>query len=420
MATFTDNELEYLRSQRLGRLATADSNNSPHVVPVGFRVADDGTAIDIGGGNLAESKKYRDLQANPKVAIVIDDLAGVDPWTPRGLEVRGIAELHDAGGPEKFGEGWGKAWIRIVPERVMSWGIEGHAFSGAGQRRSRTIPRSPEQRGRAEGSVTPSLVELAQLSVDATNTGDFDALMGLYSTDAVWDSGGSDLAAERFEGSAAIRSFFEEWFGALEDMEVRVEEIHDAGNGVVFSHLVQRGRPRGSSAFVDFRFATVSIWAEGLIRRNEVYTDIEEARVAASRCARERRIDAVTANVQLIERALAEFGQTGAPWALDPNIDWYLDTDLPDQRVLHGAGDVAGYFREFSSSFEEIRLEIGDCFERRDYVVASFVAYGRPRGSTSEVRLTETWTFKLRDGLIVEVREYPTKDAALVAIAQKE
>ena len=107
MATFTDKELEYLKSQRLARLATADSNNAPHVVPVGFRLAEDGTAIDVGGGNLAKSKKYRGLKANPKVAIVIDDLASIDPWTPRGLEVRGTAELHDTGGTRGVRRGVG-------------------------------------------------------------------------------------------------------------------------------------------------------------------------------------------------------------------------------------------------------------------------------------------------------------------------
>jgi len=145
MAVFSDRELEYLESQLLARLATADSSNAPHVVPVNFRLAEDGIAIDVGGGNLAGSKKYRDLKTNPKVAIVIDDLASVDPWTPRGIEVRGTAELHDTGGPERFGEGWGKAWLRIVPERVTSWGIEGHAFSPAGRRRSRTVSRSGER-----------------------------------------------------------------------------------------------------------------------------------------------------------------------------------------------------------------------------------------------------------------------------------
>lgn len=142
MATFTDNELEYLKGQRLARLATADANGAPHVVPVGFRLSDDGAAIDVGGHNFARSKKYRDLKANPRVAIVIDDLASFDPWTPRGIEVRGTAELHDAGGACKFGAGgWDEAWVRIVPERVISWGIEGPAFSPAG-RSARSIGRT--------------------------------------------------------------------------------------------------------------------------------------------------------------------------------------------------------------------------------------------------------------------------------------
>jgi pyridoxamine 5'-phosphate oxidase family protein len=134
MTTFSENELGYLKGQRLARLATATSNGAPHVVPVGFQLSEDGAAIDVGGHGFAQSKKYRDLKANPKVAIVIDDLVSVDPWTPRGIEIRGIAELHDAGGAEKFGAaGWGEAWVRILPERVISWGIEGPAFSPAGR-----------------------------------------------------------------------------------------------------------------------------------------------------------------------------------------------------------------------------------------------------------------------------------------------
>jgi pyridoxamine 5'-phosphate oxidase family protein len=139
VTTFNVKELEYLKSQRLARLATADASCSPHVVPVGFRISEDGSAIDVGGHNFAKSKKYRDLLANKRVAIVIDDLASVDPWTPRGLEVRGTAELHDSGG-EKFGPGWDAAWIRIVPERVISWGIEAPPFT-EGSSRARSVAR---------------------------------------------------------------------------------------------------------------------------------------------------------------------------------------------------------------------------------------------------------------------------------------
>jgi pyridoxamine 5'-phosphate oxidase family protein len=137
MSTFTEKELEYLRGQRLGRMATVGKDGAPHVVPVGFRVDEASGAIEIGGHAFATSKKWRDLQADKRIAFVIDDLASVDPWTPRGIEVRGVAELHEQGG-EKFGAGWGAAWIRIVARRVVSWGITGSAFTAEG-RSARTV-----------------------------------------------------------------------------------------------------------------------------------------------------------------------------------------------------------------------------------------------------------------------------------------
>lgn len=142
MTIFSEQEIDYLNDQRLGRLATADANGAPHVVPVGFRLSEDRNAIDVGGHGFAKSKKYRDLKHNPQIAIVIDDLASISPWTPRGIEIRGRAELHDTGGAEKFGPGgWDEAWVRILPARVIGWGIEAPAFSPAG-RRARTVDQS--------------------------------------------------------------------------------------------------------------------------------------------------------------------------------------------------------------------------------------------------------------------------------------
>lgn len=140
MGTFSDKELEYLRIQRLARLATVNAKGAPHVVPVGFRVSEDGNAIDVGGHGFAGSKKHRDIEANQKVAIVIDDLASTNPWTPRGIEVRGTAEIHESGGADRFGQGWNETWVRILPERVNSWGVEASPFT-EGSRSARTIGR---------------------------------------------------------------------------------------------------------------------------------------------------------------------------------------------------------------------------------------------------------------------------------------
>jgi pyridoxamine 5'-phosphate oxidase family protein len=129
MSVFTAGEIEYLQGQRLGRMATVGPNGRPHVAPVGFRLDAEAQAIEIGGHNLATSKKWRDLKASASIAFVVDDLERVDPWTPRGIEIRGHAELFEQGG-ERLGPGFGASWIRVVPERIIAWGIDAPTFSG--------------------------------------------------------------------------------------------------------------------------------------------------------------------------------------------------------------------------------------------------------------------------------------------------
>jgi pyridoxamine 5'-phosphate oxidase family protein len=125
MATFTAKEVEYLRTQRLGRLATVGTDGAPHVVPVGFRLDAEAGTIAIGGHGLSRSKKWRDLRANPRVAFVVDDLASINPWVARGMEIRGRAELHEEGGVERFGGGgWDSVWLSVIPQRIISWGID--------------------------------------------------------------------------------------------------------------------------------------------------------------------------------------------------------------------------------------------------------------------------------------------------------
>jgi pyridoxamine 5'-phosphate oxidase family protein len=124
MSVFTPAEISYLQSQRLARIATAGSNGQPHVVPVSFRYNPDRDTIDVGGHDFSKRKKYRDVQQNPRVAIVIDDLVSVNPWTVRGMEIRGEAEILADGG-QAFGLGFESAMFRITPKRIVSWGIEG-------------------------------------------------------------------------------------------------------------------------------------------------------------------------------------------------------------------------------------------------------------------------------------------------------
>ena len=121
MTSFSPPELAYLASQRLGRLATVDRHGTPQNNPVGFAVTDDGTVV-IGGWNLGQSRKFKNLATNDRVSLVVDDIASVDPWVVRGVEIRGRAEaLTDV---EPIASYMSREQIRIHPDRIRSWGID--------------------------------------------------------------------------------------------------------------------------------------------------------------------------------------------------------------------------------------------------------------------------------------------------------
>jgi pyridoxamine 5'-phosphate oxidase family protein len=121
MSVFSDAELGYLAEKRLGRLATIDAGGLPHVVPLGWSYNPALDTIDIGGRDFAATRKFRNVRANPKVALVIDDV--LPPWRPRCVMVRGeaeaLAEAADARG------GHLGPIIRIHPVQVISWGLDG-------------------------------------------------------------------------------------------------------------------------------------------------------------------------------------------------------------------------------------------------------------------------------------------------------
>jgi pyridoxamine 5'-phosphate oxidase family protein len=124
---FTDSELAYLAGQRLGRLATVAPSGAPQNNPVGFWVNAELGTIDIFGFNLGKSKKYRNLKGNPNVAFVVDDLASVDPWVVRGVEIRGIAEALEGVAPPIAH--MSDEVIRVHPKRIISWGVDPGSLS---------------------------------------------------------------------------------------------------------------------------------------------------------------------------------------------------------------------------------------------------------------------------------------------------
>lgn len=120
MSKFTPQEIAYLQSQRLGRLATVSEMGEPHVVPVGFRYNPETDTIDIGGHSLASTKKYRDALRYGRVAFVVDDVQ--PPWKPRMIEIRGTVQGLPEGGKAII-ETFAPEILRITPTRIISFGL---------------------------------------------------------------------------------------------------------------------------------------------------------------------------------------------------------------------------------------------------------------------------------------------------------
>ena len=121
----TEAERAYLQSQPLARLATVDANGAPQNNPVGAFLDEETGDIIIGGHAMGASRKFRNVQRNGQVALVVDDLVSRDPWTVRGLEIRGAAvALEDVDPPVPF---MSREVIRITPLWVTSWGVDPEA-----------------------------------------------------------------------------------------------------------------------------------------------------------------------------------------------------------------------------------------------------------------------------------------------------
>lgn len=101
LVEFTVEELEFLRSQRIARLATVGPSGWPHVVPVMYSIDAAGAfEFDVDG------VKLRNLGHEPRAALVVDAMG-----PKRGLAVQGMTELIR---PER---------ARLTPAKKFTWGL---------------------------------------------------------------------------------------------------------------------------------------------------------------------------------------------------------------------------------------------------------------------------------------------------------
>ncbi|MFI9202725.1 pyridoxamine 5'-phosphate oxidase family protein [Streptomyces sp. NPDC053048] len=149
----TPRELDaFLAGQRVCRVATTGPGGRPHAGPLWF--VWDGTALWM--YSLVRSRRWSDLRRDPRAAVVIDD--GHVYGELRGAELSGpavpVGEAPRVGGAcpeleaverlfaakyfalESMPHDGRHAWLRLEPERVVSWDFRKTAagFPGAGGR----------------------------------------------------------------------------------------------------------------------------------------------------------------------------------------------------------------------------------------------------------------------------------------------
>jgi pyridoxamine 5'-phosphate oxidase family protein len=120
--SFTDEEIAYLRSQPVARLATIGPGDQPDVVPLAFEF--DGTFFWVGGSGrpVLDTRKFRNVGAgNQKVALVVDDMVSVDPFIARSIRIYG----HAAAPFERVGMMGPGIFIRVTPTVSWSWNMAG-------------------------------------------------------------------------------------------------------------------------------------------------------------------------------------------------------------------------------------------------------------------------------------------------------
>lgn len=114
---FTEEEIAYLGSQGLARLATVSETGQPDAVAVAYEF--DGQHFWVGGpgDSVAKTRKFQNVRAgNHQVALVVDDLVSYDPFIARAMRIYGVAE------EDTERSGW---YLRITPTTTWSWNLAG-------------------------------------------------------------------------------------------------------------------------------------------------------------------------------------------------------------------------------------------------------------------------------------------------------
>lgn len=143
IAMSPDERDAFLAAERTCRVASVGADGTPHVSPLWF--VWDGSALWL--NSIVKSQRWTNLRRQPRASVVVD--AGEGYLKLRGVELIGpvevVGEVPRQGDPvpeltepeRLFGEKYSgfapdgrHAWLRLVPDKLVSWDFR--KLAGAG------------------------------------------------------------------------------------------------------------------------------------------------------------------------------------------------------------------------------------------------------------------------------------------------
>lgn len=124
-------------------------------------------------------------------------------------------------------------------------------------------------------------------------------------------------------------------------------------------------------------------------------------------------------NVAIVKRAYEAWARrdmAAVLGACDPDIEWWEREDVPDPTVHRGLTAVGTRFAELDDVWIGLGLEPQEFIDAGDFVVVPFRLTGRGRASGASFDEDEVHVFRLRNGNIIELREYSEKVEALKVV----
>jgi ketosteroid isomerase-like protein len=104
----------------------------------------------------------------------------------------------------------------------------------------------------------------------------------------------------------------------------------------------------------------------------------------------------------------------------DSEIEWYAAADEPEPGPFRGHDGLRKMVARWTEIFPDLRAEVEEYIDAGEYVIAAVRFRAHAAASDADVVVEEVIVNKYRDGRVVEVREYRTREEALEAIAVRQ